>query len=116
MPKVFTTLALLVLSAAGANAAQLVLPSVVITLPATGVSQTPVCTKPTAPLMAPAAAGTVVFSCVVPPEGWTGTLQFSGGSPFSVTPLSGNKFNVVLSDDVTTAQSFATPGTITTAP
>lgn len=116
MRRIVTSLAFLLATISAACAAQLVLPSVVITAPVI-TSQTPVCTKTDASnLVAPVAAGTVVFSCVVPPAGWTGTVQFSGGAPFGLTPLAGNTFNVVFMSAVNSAQTFATPGTITTAP
>ena len=115
MRKFLASLILFTFGTACADAAQIVLPSVVITMPGVA-SQTPVCTKTTTPLVAPVAAGTVVFSCVVPPSGWAGAVQFSGGSPFSVTPLSGNTFNVILSASITAATTFPAPGTITTLP
>lgn len=105
-------LAFLMLSTACANAAQLVLPSVVITMPAV-VSLTPVCVASAQPK---SAVGSVVFTCTVPPAGWTGTVQFSGGPPFSVTPLVGNTFNVILSTAVTATTTFPAPGSITTTP
>lgn len=116
MRKVVMSFVLLFAAISTACAAQLVLPSVVITAPVI-TSQTPVCTKTDASnLVTPVAAGTIIFSCVVPPTGWTGTIQFSGGSPFGLTTLSGNTFNVILSAAVSTAQTFAAPGTLTTAP
>jgi hypothetical protein len=116
MRKVLMSLTILSAATSCAFAAQLVLPSVVVTAPVV-ISQTPVCTK-TAPanLVAPVAAGTVAFSCVVPPTGWTGAVQFSDGTTFGVTPLAGNTFNVVFATAVTTAQTFPVPGTITTTP
>lgn len=117
MRKVFAGLTALLLGTIAANAAQLILPSVVVTAPAGVVSQTPVCTQTAAAnLVAPVAAGTVVFSCVVPPTGWIGVVQFSGGSPFGVTPLVNNTFNVVFSTAVASAMTFAAPGTLTTTP
>lgn len=116
MRKVLTGLVSLMLSTASANAAQLVLPSVVVTMPSV-VSQTPVCTPAAASaLVAPVAVGTVAFSCVVPPTGWVGTVAFSGGAPFSATPLSGNTFKVIFSTAVTAATTFPAPGTLTTTP
>lgn len=115
MRKIIASLAALVLSAGAANAAQLVLPSVVFTAPAM-VSQTPVCTETAAAsLVVPVAAGTVIFSCVVPPTGWVGALSFTNNALFSATPLSGNTFNIVTAAAVTTAQTVAT-GTVQTLP
>jgi hypothetical protein len=115
MKRILAGLALITGFAVSADAAQLVLPSVVITMPGVVASQTPVCVA-AASLVAPVAIGTVAFSCTVPPTGWVGTVAFSGGAPFSVTPLVGNTFNVVFSVAITAATTFPAPGTITTTP
>ncbi len=96
-----------------ARAATLALPSVVFTSPS---STSITCTETAASnLVVPVASGTVIFTCTVAPSNWAGTVSLSGGSPFTISGLSGNTFNVSLSTAVTTPATNS-PGTLTTSP
>lgn len=107
--------ALLIFAALGgaAYAATVTLPSVTFTSP---ISTSITCTQTAAAnLVVPVAANTVIFSCVVAPAKWNGTVTATLNAPFAVAGLSSNTFNVVNSVAVTVAGTVV-PGSVSTSP
>jgi len=113
MIKLLATIALCA-SASVAEAATLTLPTITIVNPPPA-STSITCIEVTPLPFAPVAAGTVLWNCSVAPSNWTGTVSLSGGNQITLTPATGNTFQVIVGATPLDAGTYS-PGTITSTP